>query len=438
LEPEPTRARKPLGLTGATAIVVANMVGTGIFTTTGFMASELEPGTILVAWVIGGALALCGALVYAELGAMLPHAGGEYVYLREAFHPLVGFLSGWLSLFVGFAVPIAAASLAFGSYLGAVLPVPPVAAALVLIVLLTLQHMVDVEFGARVQTAFTIVKVLLIVVLLGGALLVGKGDWANVAQPIPDVARSLAAPGLWFALVYVSFSYSGWNAAGYVAGEIERPQLNIPRALLIGTSIVTVLYLALNLTFLYAAPRAELAGTVEVGSLAAERLFGPAVARWLSLLIAITLVSTVSAMVMAGPRVYAAMAKDGLLFGFLAKHNRRGAPAHSILWQGALSIVFALLVPFASLLEYAGFMLSLSTALTVVAAFVLRRKRPDADRPYRALGWPITPLLFVGLSLWMAVHLIVERPLETLGAGLLTLASGGVVYAAGRRRRRAA
>jgi len=435
MEPNTTPPRKPLGLTGATAIVVANMIGTGIFTTTGLMASELEPGTILAAWIIGGVLALCGAAVYAELGAMLPKAGGEYVYLREAFHPLVGFLSGWVSLFVGFSVPIAAASLAFGSYLGAVVPVPPVAAALVLIVLLTLQHVVDVELGARVQTAFTIVKVLLIIVFLVGALLVGEGDWANVAQPLPDVARSLGAPALWVALVYVSFSYSGWNAAGYVASEIDQPQRNIPRALLFGTLLVTVLYLALNLAFLYAAPRSDLAGTVEVGSLAAERLFGPAAARWLSLLIAITLISTVSAMVMAGPRVYAAMAEDGLLFGFLARRNRRGAPVHSILWQGVLAAVFALLVPFAALLEYAGFMLTLSAALTVLGAYVLRRKHPHVQRPYRALGWPITPALFIGLSVWMSVHLVRERPLETLAAGLATLGSGCVVYAAGRRRR---
>lgn len=429
--------RKPLGLTGATAIVVANMVGTGVFTTTGLMALELDPGAILLAWIVGGLLGFCGAVVYAELGAMLPEVGGEYVYLRESFHPVVGFLSGWVSLFVGFSAPIAAAALAFGRYLNAVVPVPTTLAALVLIGLLTAQHVFDVRLGARVQTGFTILKVLLIVAFLVGATVGGRFAGPAIEPgEMFDVTSAFAAPAFWISLVYVSFSYSGWNAAGYVAGEVERPRRNLPLALLIGTTLVTVLYVALNLVFLRATPSAELAGTVEVGTLAAGHLFGAEAARWLSLLIAVTLVSTISAMIMAGPRVYAAMAADGLFMRALAWRNRRGAPAYGVLGQGVVSMLFALFVPFDALLEYAGFMLSLSAALTVIGAFVLRRRRPDIERPYRALGWPLTPALFVLLSLWMAVHLVRGRPQETLLAGSLTLLSGGLAYAFGRWRSR--
>jgi len=407
------------------------MIGTGIFTTTGFMAADLAPGTILIGWLLGGFLALCGAFAYAELGAMMPRVGGEYVYLREAFHPAIGFLAGWVSLIVGFSAPIAAAAVAFGSYLQALVPGVPVSvSAVVLIVLSSLLHVRSVAFGSSVQTAFTVLKIALIVVFIALGLTIGDGDWQNLTSANPGATSSTLSPLFWTSLVYVSFSYTGWNAAAYVAGEIEDPQRNLPRALIVGTLIVTLLYMALNLVFLIAAPASELAGKPEVGYVAAVHLFGDGAGRWLSALIAIGLAPAVSAMVFSGPRVYAAMAEDGLFFRGFAQRTSKGAPLRGVVLQGALAILFALLVPFDTLLQYVGFTLSLVSALTVVAVAVLRYKRPDAERPYRTLGWPVTPVLFVAGSLWMAFHLVRQEPVACLAAGGGTMLAGLAGYVA--------
>lgn len=456
--PDPRSASRRLGLLTATAIVVANMIGTGVFTTTGHMVLGLESTPILAGWFLGGVLALCGAAVYGELGVTMPRVGGEYVYLKEAFHPAVGFLSGWVSLVVGFSAPIAAAAIAFSKYLGVVFPGAPVkGAAIALIAFTTALHMADVILGSRVQNVLAALKTLLILVFIVAGLLVGSGDWSNLDTALPGASGAMLTAPFWVSLVYVSFSYSGWNAAAYLAGELDDPGRTLPRALFLGTAIVTVLYLGLNLVFLYAAPAAELAGKEEVGAVAASHLFGERAARWLSTLIFLGLMSSVSAMVMAGPRVYTAMAEDGLFFQFLARRNRRGAPVFSVLLQGLLAMVFVLAVPFDALVRYIGFTLSIFTALTVLGAGVLRarqaaqvsaapptglagrvaavartflvRSSPGLDtRGYRAVGWPVTPLLFLALSLWMVVFLIRERPVATLLGGGSTVILGSIVY----------
>jgi len=418
-----------MGLSGATALVVANMIGTGIFTTTGFMAADLAPSTILFGWLLGGFLALFGATAYAELGAMMPRVGGEYVYLREAFHPALGFVAGWISLFVGFSAPIAAAAVAFGAYLQALLPGLSVqTAAALLIVASTALHVRSVALGNLVQTGFTLLKVGLIVALVALGLGDGDADWQNLTRASEGATSSLLAPAFWTSLVYVSFSYTGWNAAGYIAGEIEDPQRNLPRALTVGTAVVTLLYLLLNVVMLISAPAETLANKPEVAYVATTHLFGESAGRWLSGLIAIGLAPTVGAMVFAGPRVYAAMAEDGLFFSRFARRSEGGAPVASVVLQGVLSLAFALFVPFDNLLKYTGFTLSLVSALTVVGLAVLRWRMPDAARPHRTLGWPVTPVLFVGFSLWMAFHLIREEPLVCLTGGGVTVGSGLVVY----------
>ncbi len=423
---------RPLTLLVAIALVVANMIGVGIFTSTGYMAIGVDGGApILVGWLLGGLLALCGAAVYGELGAMMPRAGGEYVYLSEAFHPGLGFLSGWVSLIVGFSAPIAAAANAFGSYLHLVVGgIPVEVAGVAVIVLMTAMHAASVVLGARVQTFFSVLKVALILVLIGAGLLVGDGDWSNLSagSGLDKVASSPFA----VSLVYIAFSYSGWNAAAYVAGEIKDPGRNLPRALLIGTAIVTLLYLGLNAIFLYAAPPAQLAGVKEVGELAARNLFGSGAGKLLSALIAIALVSSVSAMVMAGPRVYMAMAEDGLFFRALARKGSGGAPVGSVLLQGALAVFLLLIAKFDQLVNYIGFTLSIFATLTILGAFVLRYRRPDAPRPYRAMGWPVTPILFVAISTWMVIYLVKLRPTESL-AGVATLIAGWLVFLLWRR-----
>ncbi len=433
-ETTPHTSRR-LGLSAATALVVANMIGTGIFTTTGFMASDLAPDAILVAWLLGGLLALCGATAYAELGTLMPRVGGEYVYLREAFHPALGFVAGWISLFVGFSAPIAAAAIAFGAYLQALVPSLSVSTAAVgLIALSTLVHVRSVALGNRLQTAFTILKIGLIVGFVALGLFDGDADWTRLRAAPEGASSSWLAPAFWTSLVYVSFSYTGWNAAGYIAGEIHDPGRNVPRALLLGTVIVTALYLLLNVVMLVSAPAETLAGKPEVAYVAATQLFGEGASRWLSALIAIGLAPTVGAMIFAGPRVYAAMAEDGLFFPRFARRGAGGAPVESVVLQGALAAAFALFVPFESLLQYAGFTLSLVSALTVVGVAVLRRKRPDAPRPHRTLGWPVTPVVFVVFSLWMAFHLIREEPLVCLAGGGTTVGTGLVAYLAWSRR----
>jgi len=424
---------RQLTLLVAIAIVVANMIGTGIFTSTGFQSADLN-GSVpqLIAWGLGGVFALCGAAVYGELGAMMPRAGGEYVYLREAFHESVGFVSGWVSLIVGFAAPVAVSAMAFGKYFHWVLPDVPVKYAGVgIIVALSAMHMVSVVVGARVQTAFSIMKVTLIFVFIVAAVVVGKGDWSNLSagNGIDKVGTGAFAVSLY----WIAFSYSGWNAAAYIAGEIKDPGRNLPKALLLGTAIVMVLYVLLNVVFLYAAPPSVLGGggkgppVFEVGAFTAQILFGESAGKMLAAMIALGLVSAVSAMIMAGPRVYMAMSEDGVFFKIFSWKNKAGSPVHSIALQSALSIAFLLTAKFDQLVKYIGFTLTIFAALAVIGSFILRAKRPDAPRPYKAFGWPVTPVLFVCLSVWMVYYGIKLEPKAAIWGGA-TLGSGALMY----------
>jgi APA family basic amino acid/polyamine antiporter len=407
--------------------VVANVIGTGVFTTTGFLCDRLgSAANVLLVWALGGLLALCGAAVYGELGAMLPRAGGEYVYLSRAFHPGVGFVSGWVSLFVGFAAPVALGGQAFGAYLHAAVPWVPVQAAGVLLIAgLSALHMGSVREGRRVQRWLTSYKVALIVGFIAAAFVWGEGSFAHFEPRPADVEASDLA----VALVLVSFAYLGWNAAAYLAGEIKDVGRALPRSLLGGTVLVVVLYLGLNVAFLYAAPPEALAAQPEqVGAVAASALFGGTGGGAFSLLVALALSSSVSAMTMAGPQIYMAMAEDGLFFRALARRSRDGAPVLGIALQGGLAILMLLTSTFLALLTYVGFTLSIFAALTVVSAFVLRRREPEALRPYKVTLWPIPPLLFLALSIWMVILALLERPAISF-AGLATLASGLVAYA---------
>jgi basic amino acid/polyamine antiporter, APA family len=433
---------RQLGTAHAAALIVASMVGTGIFTTTGVLLASLHsPRLVLLVWVVAGVLALCGAAVYAELGAMIPRAGGEYVYISRAFGPAVGFLSGWIALFVGFAAPTAAGALAFGRYLHAALPwAPPKTAALVLLAVLTAVHMVDVRFGAGLQTALTGLVVALAVTFVVAALATGRGEWSRLTATGESGAALGASSGsavtagaLALGLVYVSYAYSGWNAAAYVAGELRDPGRTVPRALALGTGLVTALYLALNATFLWSAPTPALSGQIEVAHVAALSLFGPPGARLLSSLVALAVAGCVSALLMSGPRVTLAMAEDGLFFAVLRRTNARGAPSLAVGLQGILAIAAAATAAFDPILVYVGFTLALNAAATVIAAFVLRRREPHTERPHRAVGWPFSGLLFLVLSAFMIVLSVRERPLES-AAGLVTLLAGATAYRVWRAR----
>jgi APA family basic amino acid/polyamine antiporter len=420
------------------------MIGTGVFTTSGLLLGSLgSRAAVLLVWAAGGVLALMGAAVYAELGAMLPRVGGEYVYLSHAFSPALGFLSGWIALLVGFAAPIAAGAAAFGQYTHAAWPLLPArAAGFALIALVTALHARDVIWAGRLQLVMTALNLaaLLAVVGLGAAALLGAGPGNPGADPLAEAARATAslaatptAGGIAVALVLVSYSYFGWNAAAYVAAELHEPQRSLPRAVCIGCALVTALYVAANAVFVFALPPAALAGQIEIAHLTARALFGPAAARALSALVALIVAASVSALAMTGPRVYLAMAEDGHFFRLFGLRNARGAPAAGVLLQGGLAGLLFATAAFEALLVYVGFTLSLNAAATVAAAFWLRHREPARPRPFRTPGWPVTPLAFCAISLWMAIHSIIERPRESL-ASLATVALGLAIYRLWRRQ----
>jgi APA family basic amino acid/polyamine antiporter len=426
--------QRPLTTVHALALVVSSMIGTGVFTTAGFMLGAVgSPRLVLGLWALTGVLALSGAAVYAELGAMMPRAGGEYVYLSRAFHPALGFLSGWIALVVGFAAPSAAGALAFGRTLQTIAPAVSVrGAAFALVAITTAVHARDVRRAGVAQAAVTGLVVVVIVMFVVAALASGRADWSRLTAPAATPGTGTAG-ALAVALVYAAYSYFGWNGAAYVAGEIRDPHRTLPRALVGGAALVTALYLALNAVFLAAAPATALTNQVEIAHVAALALFGPRGATWLTALVALALAGSVSALAMTGPRVVQAMSDDGVFFRALGRTNARGAPTFAVLLQGALAAVGIATATFEPLLVYAGFTLSLSAAVTVAGAFVLRLREPDAPRPHRALAWPWSGVAFLALSAFMTVFAIRERPLESL-AGLATLSAGAVAWALWRRR----
>lgn len=414
------------------------MVGTGVFTSLGFQVGG-TPSVfpLLMLWAVGGVVALCGALCYGELAAAMPRSGGEYHYLSEIYHPAVGFLSGWASATVGFAAPTALAALALSEYAQRIYPhVPGQALAIGVVLLFTLIHGVSIRLGGRVQVVLTSLKVLVILLLIGAAFLPGLPT-ALPSTGIAPVAGDLVlltAPAFAVSLVYVSYAYSGWNAAAYVTGEITNPQRNLPRILLTGTALVAALYVGLNYAFLRVTPIPELNGQLEVGLLAAQHLFSPALARLMGLVIAVLLTSTISAMIFAGPRIVQTIGEDLPALRFLAaRHPTSGIPHRALLLQAALTLLFVLSGSFRQVLVYAGFVLNLFTFLTVAGVLVLRVRRPELLRPYRAWGYPVTPVLFLLLSGWTLVYLLRDKPLESL-AGLVTLLIGLPVYALLTRR----
>jgi APA family basic amino acid/polyamine antiporter len=419
----------------AAALVIANMIGAGVFTSAGFQAAYQfkDPVSMMSTWVVGGIVALCGAACYAQLGSLNPHAGGEYIYLRDAYHPVVGFMSGWVSLVIGFSAPIAAAALLFASYLGALFPALESSAmmklvACIVIVGMTAVHAIDTRLGGRVQT---VIKVLLIAGFVLAGIAIGTGDWGHFASRGDGLAKlgtKAGASAYANALMYVSFAYSGWNAAAYIAGEIDRPQRTLPRALLLGTGVVMVLYIALNLVFIYAVTPEQMAVDPikqPVGAIAARALFGQHAGDLLSSLIALALMSAVSAMMMAGPRVYATMAADHALPRQLAYYTKRGVPAVAVLVQCVLAIGFAIFSDPDGLFRLVGFTLAIFAALTIGAVFIFRSRGKVA--PFRVPGYPVTPLLFLALSAW-TVFVGVSSQLKVSVEIIAVLVAGGVLY----------
>ncbi len=412
-----------MGYPTAVAIVIASMIGTGVFTTLGLQAQEIQTGfALLCLWGLGGLIALTGALSYGELAAALPRSGGEYHYLGRIYHPVLGVVAGWISVTVGFAAPTALAAMALGHYSATFAPVAPMHVAVVSILAISAFHAFSVRLGKQFHVAATLMKVGLIVVFCMAGLLAAPAGGITVA-PSPAGWREIITPAFAFSLIYVTYAYSGWNAAVYVAGEVQRPQRTLPAALVHGTLIVTVLYLLLNYVFLRTVPLTELAGRLEVGALSAVNIFGEAGGVLASAMICVLLVSSISAMVLAGPRVLQVAGEDLPGLRPLAARTRGGAPLPAILLQQLLAVAFVVTDSFEGVLSYAGFTLNLIALLTVAGIFVLRRTEPDLPRPVRVPGYPFTPAVFVLLNALILAFVLHERPVAAI-AGLLTVLAG--------------
>jgi len=425
-------------LTTVTAVVIANMVGTGVFTSLGYQLLEIQSGfVILMLWAVGGLIAVCGAMTYAELGAAMPRSGGEYNFLSRIYHPAVGFVSGWTSATIGFAGPTALAALTFSAYATSVLPTESSAwleklLAAGLILLLTVVHGGTRRSSSTLQVLFTVLKVGVIVIFCLAVMVMTDNPQPVKFLPQTGDGALLTSGAFAVSLIYVSYAYTGWNAATYLSSELEKPQQTLPIILLTGTLVVTVLYIALNFVFLYSSPIGSMQGELEIGFIAAQSAFGEFGGRFAGVVLALLLVSTVSAMTIAGPRVLQVIGEDFSALRILAQKNDDGIPNVAIYVQSVLAIAFVLSSSFESILVFAGFTLALNSFATVLGVFVLRHLQPDLPRPYRTFFYPLPPLIYLSLTGWTLCFVLMNRPVEGL-FGIGVIGSGLVVYFVSRR-----
>jgi len=422
----------------AAAVIIANMVGTGVFTSLGFQLADIQSVfAIMMLWIIGGVASLCGAATYAELGAALPRSGGEYNFLGRIYHPVAGFISGWVSAVIGFAAPIAAVALAFGKYSTAALPgdyAPWVGKALAcgLVIIVTLVHGRNRKASGQFQFGFTAVKVILIL-----AFCIAAFVFTQNPQPISPMPQAgdfdvMTSAAFGVSLIYVAYAYTGWNAAVYISGELENPQKDLPRILILGTGLVMVLYVLLNYVFLYAAPMAEMEGQVEIGYIAAKGIFGETGARIAGGMLSLLLISTVSAMTLAGPRALQAIGEDFKALSFLGKVNKDGIPRNAIYFQSAIALIYIVTSSFKTIVVFAGAMLALNSFLAILGVFILRWKEPDLPRPYKTWGYPIVPLIYLAITSAMLIFVVMEEPHKAIFGGCV-IAVGVVFYAVSAR-----
>lgn len=425
------------------------MIGTGIFTTSGFLAGDLgDPTLFLLIWGVGAIAALTGSFCFSELGVNFPASGGEYVYLTRAYGPAWGFITGWVSFFAGFSAPIAVAALAFADYLGYFAPglkqasAPAIfgsgdwtfklggaqMAACSLIVLFTILNVFGIQRVAKIQNVLTAIKVGVVVAFVALGFLIGSGNWAHFNEQAVRTSTVPLTQQFAISLFWIYVSYSGWNAATYVAEEIKQPSKTLPKALTFGTMLVAALYVLLNMVFLYAAPLEEMKGVIAIGSLAASKLFGAEIAGAFSLLMALSIMSSVSAMVTIGPRVYYAMAKNGAFFGSAARvHEVYRTPVIAILAQGICASIMTL-TPFPQLFFYIGMTLNFTAAMAVASILVFRRRRPDWQKlGVVSFAYPLVPMTFILMAAWMTMYGITQQTRVSLLA-IGTILAGALVY----------
>jgi len=435
--PAPPQLLRALGWWEATAIVIGIMIGTGIFIVPAEITRSMGTrGAALAVWAVTGLLSLFGALSFAELAAMMPQAGGQYVFLREAYGPLTGYLCGWSFFVAAQTGGISVLAVGFAEYANEFLPLTPweqKAAAAASIAVLTAINYLGVREGGHVQSILTGLKMgaIAVIILLGYVLVRGlPGGPAALAAPTGH--RFAASFGV--AMVAAFWAYEGWNCCTFAAEEVKRPERNVPLALILGTLTVMAIYLAMNLVYYHVLPMDQVAHSSRVGADAAVRIFGRTGSYLVSLLIIISTLGSLNGSILAAPRVYYAMARDGLFFHWCARvHPRFHTPHVALLVQAAWAIILVAAGTYEQLFTYAIFAAFVFYALTALAVVVLRRTRPDAPRPYRVFGYPYVPVIFVLGSAWFLANTLWEEPVEA-GCGAAILAAGVVVYWFWKRR----
>jgi APA family basic amino acid/polyamine antiporter len=436
-EPRSVKSRTPrrtIGFVTASSIVIANIIGTGIFTSLGFQLANIQSGfPLLMLWIIGGIAAFCGALCYGELSAALPRSGGEYHFLSQIYHPALGFMAGFISATVGFAAPIALAAMAFGKYFVGVFGVgSPVLLSFVVVWVVTLFHLRNLQIGSAFQNLWTIVKLLLIGALIAAGFLIEPKQEITFLPQSGDTAWIFSGPFA-VALVYVMYSYSGWNASSYIIGEVKKPEKNVPRSLLAGTLIVIVAYVLLNAVFLATTPREEMRGQLDIGLIAGKHIFGTNGGRVAGAVICLGLVSAISSMTWIGPRVSMSMGEDHWLLRLLGRKNLHGIPTNAVVLQLLIVNILLLTRSFESVVQYTQFSLLLCSLFTVLGVMVLRATRPEIARPYRVWAYPLPPVIFSVITFWMMSYLLRWKTIESL-AGLATALIGLLLYFCAQKR----
>ncbi len=440
--------RRVLNLFDAVMLVVGTIIGVGIFTTTGIVAQYIgHPGWLLTVWVVGGLVALAGALTYGELGGSIPLAGGEYVYLREAYHPKVGFLYGWACFWATFTGAIAILAIAFADYLSHFFPFFsqdnhitswPVTIsgghilAISVIIGLSLFNYLGLKLGSRLQNILSSLKIVLILGIIWLGLRSPFGNWGNFSA----ATQSPAGVGLLAfcqGLVPVWFAYTGWNSITYLGEELKSPGRNIPISSATGVLITLTLYLLMNIVYIYALPVEYMSGVIRIAQATLTQLHGDA-ADLISIVVAISILGCLNCTIIEGARIYYAMASDGLFFAGWAKINPRyGSPGKAILGQGLCASILVLTGTFAQLLSFVMFVILVFSALTGIALFRLRKKRPDLPRPYKVWGYPVTPAVFIAACLGVAFANLLQQPIQA-GWGIAVILSGFPAYWFWRRK----
>ncbi len=427
---------KKIGLISGATIMIANMVGVGVYTSLGYQLWGMDSTmAVILLWAVGGLVALCGALTYAELAVVFPRSGGEYNFLSKIYHPAVGFLSGWVSITVGFAAPMAASAMAFGDYFQNILEVNQKLLAVCVILGITLINLLSFSVGKKFQASVTIMNIALIVSFVAVGFIYSDASHFSISFAQSDLSDCFSQ-SFAVSLIYVSFAYSGWNSITYIADDIEKPQQNLPKILFLGTFVVLLLYVALNFIFLYSTPKDQflivspegetIGAQVKIALIAAKNIFHQNGIPFIVLILSIGFIASVNSMMIIGPRVSKVIGNDIKLLGFLSKDIYKEVPVISTLVQASIAIIMILTSSFDEIITYIGFTLSIFTTLTVLGVFIIRKRKLNQPGQYKTLGFPITPVIFIGLELWMIFNVVMDKgklipSLVTFGIILLGL-----------------